>query len=70
MELAKGARNPRNLSFRHILVHEKEDKFSDVSNKCIAPLSFWQEIVFYARQTCEQQTNTLSQTYLKTSLPQ
>ena len=28
------------------------------------PLSVWQEIVFHARQTCKQQTNSLSETKL------
>ena len=28
------------------------------------PLSVWQEIVFHARQTCKQQTNTLTETKL------
>ena len=27
----------------------------------LSPLSVWQEIVFYARQTFNQQTNTLSE---------
>ena len=31
----------------------------------VFPLSVWQEIVFHARQTCRQQTNTLTETKLR-----
>ena len=33
------------------------------------PLSVWQEIVFHARQTCKQQTNTLKQNFSETTTP-